>query len=73
MYSKGLLPLFSKDHGQHFCFLKVFLRVNSSGINKPFKDHHGKISVTKQIACEMPKANAVKVAEKNQFSREGGK
>lgn len=44
----------------------MFLIVNSSKINKPFKEYNGKISVTMQNACEMPEANAVKVAEKNQ-------
>lgn len=52
---EGIAPSLSKEHRQHFCFLKVFLIVNSSRINKPFKDHHGKISVTMQIAREMPR------------------
>lgn len=40
--------------------------MNSSRINKPFKDYHGEISVTMQVACEMPGADIVKAAEKNQ-------
>lgn len=44
----------------------MFLLVNSSRINKSIKDYHGKISVTTQVACEMPEADVVKVAEKNQ-------
>lgn len=43
----------------------MFLLVNSSRINKPFKDNHGKTSVTTQVAHEMREAGVVKVAEKN--------
>lgn len=62
-----VIPL-SKEHRQHLWCLKGFLLVNSSRINKPFKDYRGKVSVITQVAHEMPEAGVVKVEERNRCS-----
>lgn len=63
---KDCCTALSKEHRQLLWYIKFLPLVNSSRIIKPFKGSHGKISLIMQVVREMPEADVLKVAEKNQ-------